>query len=168
MKPLNDLPPSRSFPDTALSKRIQLIERHIAKSDQPRPGRIRRWGSRPLALVGVAVAACAAATAAAIYTAWAPATLSNEVRCYAVASLEHGDSFPGTTTTQAENATTGEISSGISAVEQCASLWRQGFVVEGASSVPNLVACVLPEGAAAVFPGEDDTCRRLGLPRLSG
>jgi hypothetical protein len=166
MKPLGDLPPRRVFPDTALSSRIQIIERHIARSERPRPGRRR---SRQLAVVGFAVALCATATAAAVYTAWAPATLPNEVRCYAVASLEFGDNFPGTTTIQSENATTGEIDLVLSAVEQCASLWRQGFVVEGVGTqpVPNLVACVLPEGAAAVFPGEDDTCRQLGLPRLS-
>ena len=34
--------------------------------------------------------------------------------------------------------------------------------------VPPLVACVMPDGTAAVFPGTRATCATLGLPNASG
>jgi hypothetical protein len=33
--------------------------------------------------------------------------------------------------------------------------------------IPPLVACTLDNGVAAVFPGDEQTCARLGLPRLA-
>ncbi len=33
--------------------------------------------------------------------------------------------------------------------------------------VPDLVACVLKNGAVGVFPGDDQTCFELGLPQLA-
>jgi hypothetical protein len=33
--------------------------------------------------------------------------------------------------------------------------------------VPPLIACVLADGRAAVFPGDQETCAQLGLPLAS-
>jgi hypothetical protein len=61
------------------------------------------------------------------------------------------------------------------ALGTCQMLWRDGFLAAGAPrairvigpitvhAVPSLVVCTMPNGTAAVFPGDDATCRTLGL-----
>jgi hypothetical protein len=102
-----------------------------------------------------------------------PVTDRSQARCYTVATYTSGKSFPG--------SSIGEASSGSErgrvedALEVCAAMWRAGILQPGAPRaivhpgkpqypVPALVGCVLPGGAAAVFPGPPDTCQRLGLP----
>jgi hypothetical protein len=58
----------------------------------------------------------------------------------------------------------------------CAALYRQGFLRVGGQGidsradgradhmVPRLVVCTMPDGTAAVFPGGEATCDKLGLP----
>jgi hypothetical protein len=67
------------------------------------------------------------------------------------------------------------------AISVCAALWRQGILhpgpqgardratagPAGSSQVPPLVACVLPGGTAAVFPGPPSTCATLSLPNAA-
>jgi len=62
------------------------------------------------------------------------------------------------------------------ALGTCQMLWRDGFLTAGAPraihvtgpitvhAVPSLVVCTMTNGTAGVFPGDDTTCRTLGLP----
>ncbi|MBK5224486.1 MAG: hypothetical protein JJE52_16745 [Acidimicrobiia bacterium] len=58
-------------------------------------------------------------------------------------------------------------------IEGCEQLWNEGQFVElgGPSGVPPLAACIGPNGAVEVFPGEPTVCEELGLavadPELS-
>jgi hypothetical protein len=93
-------------------------------------------------------------------------------RCYSEASYSPGDKFPGTTIGQPNSATgSGQVDS---AIEVCAALWRAGILQPGvptavprpdkaAYPVPQLVACVLPDGRAAVFPGAPGLCLQMNL-----
>jgi hypothetical protein len=117
--------------------------------------------------------------AAAAYVAFKPPTVpvADQTRCYTKASLAGGDKdFFGTTVAQAWSAD--GTRDARSAVEVCSALWRQGLLQLGSKRVggpdtgtdhpiPPLVACTLDNGIAAVFPGDQQTCARLGLPRLA-
>jgi hypothetical protein len=117
---------------------------------------------------------------AAAYVAFKPATVpvADQTRCYTKASLAGGDTnFFGTTVAQARSADGTRAAA--SAVEACSALWRQGLLRLGSKQVggpdtsgtthptPPLAACTLDNGVAAVFPGDEQTCARLGLPRLA-
>jgi hypothetical protein len=113
-------------------------------------------------------------TAVAIaYVQSQPVTVKTTARCYTVDSLAAGTNFFGTTIANAGRpGTTAQVNDALSV---CAALWRQGCLKHGARTalrpgpnehrpVPTLVACTLPNGTAAVFPGRRGTCARLGLP----
>lgn len=148
----------------------QQLEAIVA--GQPGP----RRGHKTAVIGGAAiVAALGTAAGAFIYVQQSqPITNKTEARCYTVASLEGGDQFHGTTVAAAGRP--GSKAQVDSAVSVCAALWRQGFLLPGAAQiasphntavrhrVPSLVACVMPDGTAAVFPGDGRTCAKLGLP----
>jgi len=106
-----------------------------------------------------------------------PITNKTEARCYTTASLAGGNNFRGTTI--AEAAPPGSKGQVDNALSVCAALWRQGILAPGTGPranstntsanhhVPPLVACTMPDGTAAVFPGDGRTCARLGLPRTA-
>jgi hypothetical protein len=109
-----------------------------------------------------------------------PVTDKSEARCYTVASLSAGpESYA--TIAQATMAGSSRPAQVGNAVSVCAALWRQGFLhpgpqgargratpgPAGTGQVPPLVACVLPGGTAAVFPGTRATCVTLGLPNAA-
>lgn len=177
MSKLANLPPERTMPEARMLTR----ERHIVDFATARAGRQRatRRTARYVALIAGASTLLIGSTAAA-YVAFRPATvpIADEVRCYSKASLEGGDQdFYGTTVTHAK-APDGTRNAG-TAVESCSALWRQALMrlddkqVGGPDTgrfdhpVPPLVACTLDNGIAAVFPGDTQTCARLGLPRLA-
>jgi hypothetical protein len=156
-------------------------ERHIVDFATEPTGRQRvaRRTARYVAIITGASALLIGSTAAA-YVAFRPATVPivDQVRCYSKASLEGGDTdFYGTTVTHAA-APDGTRNAG-TAIEACSPLWRQALMrindkqVGGPDTgrfdhpVPPLVACTLDNGVAAVFPGDERTCARLGLPRLA-
>jgi len=67
----------------------------------------------------------------------------------------------------------------VNALATCEVDWREGFLGLGKRplrsqlppdqrTVPPLVACVLNDGVAAVFPGTNATCSRLGLSNEGG
>jgi hypothetical protein len=102
--------------------------------------------------------------------------VAEQTRCYSIASLDvpKGNDFYGSGVSVG-----GPGASDMKAIEACTPSWELGILTEGSTvvqrprpgvkrPVPHLVACVLPEeGVAAVFPGPDDTCQKLGLPRLA-
>lgn len=125
------------------------------------------------AVLGLAIMGAGTATAVVILQP-APVTDHHTARCYQEVSTNFGDDFPGITVAEAvanDNATDGEVRAPI---QVCAATWEAGaFPVRdyraypppsSPSPVPELIGCVLPDGTAAVFPGNAATCDRLGLP----
>ncbi len=99
-------------------------------------------------------------------------TYLGEARCYSVASLKGGDNFYGLTVTASGRP--GSAAVVTNALQTCTVDWQQGFLALGQRPLrvqlppdkrvhPHLVACVLPTGIAAVFPGNVHTCQQLGL-----
>jgi hypothetical protein len=129
---------------------------------------------RPLLLAGGAavVAIATSAGAYAFVSHSATVTDKSEARCYTEASLTGGNDF----TTVAELAPGRGRAQVDDAISVCSDLWRQGFLALGAThiaqrpdtsvnhQVPQLTACVLSDGTAAVFPGPPSTCEALSLP----
>jgi hypothetical protein len=129
---------------------------------------------RPLLIAGVAgaVAIGTSAGAYAYVASSAPVTDKSQARCYTVASLTGGDY---TTIAALSPAGTGKSTQIDDALSVCAAFWRQGILRPGAREpfppnqadpypVPQLVACVMPDGTAAIFPGKPGTCTALSLP----
>lgn len=99
----------------------------------------------------------------------APVTDHTQARCYTTtAAGVNGDDFPGTTVAVADGSSVSD------ALTACADLWRQGVLRAGGSNaqapdpdgtfpVPQLTACVLDNGQAAIVPGTAGTCHSLGL-----
>ena len=133
---------------------------------------------RRLAVVGasVGVAVLVAAGSAAAYVSRAPATDPTYARCYLSASL--AKDAVGTDVSMAFAPGEPEIPNAPAhALEMCATWWNLQLTgvahYDGATDgnntppVPDLVACVLKNGAVGVFPGDDQTCFELGLPALA-
>lgn len=103
-----------------------------------------------------------------------PVTNHRTARCYAKLSTDFGSNFPGTTVggplTPAKPGGSSRLLPVTAPIDECAQLWKFGVINGRANQpgnhtfpVPHLVGCVLPDGTAAVFPGPDGTCQRLGL-----
>jgi hypothetical protein len=175
-----DRPGDLAIPPDRLAARQKLLEDYIAgAATAPRSSWVPQTRVVRFAVAGAAFSLLFGGTALAYIAFKSPSVPVTEVtRCYTVASLQ-GDAnspFFGTETgrAQKEDGTRDPAT----AVQQCATLWRNGMLTAGAHTVgspdgaghehpvPLLQACVLKEGIAAVFPGEDGTCEMLGLPRL--
>jgi hypothetical protein len=171
-----ELPAERAIPDSRATARRRLLERNATLSAERRQGTQFR---RRFAVTVVGVPVLILSGAAMAYVSLKPASVpvQQQTRCYTQASLAGGNDFYGTTVGQA-TPSLGQTRNQ-AAVDICASLWQQGFLhlgskqisapTDGPSNseeVPDLVACTLDNGVAAVFPGDNGTCVRLGLPRL--
>jgi hypothetical protein len=136
-----------------------------------------RWWRKRRNVTGGLVVALIVATGggtAAAYTYLHPRAVTDKgsARCYSEAVYVPGAKFAGTTIASGVGGgSTGTVEN---ALDTCASVWQVGGLRAGAPrgtppiagatfSVPALVGCTLPDGAAAVFPGPSDTCDRLGL-----
>lgn len=174
--------PTGTLPGARATATRQLLEREVSRSHRSR---------RPLFIAAGAVVLAAGASAAGFaYTAHsAPVTDKYTGRCYTVASLSDGSgSYMGFS----EANRPGEPSAKLDVngdLTTCAGNWRWGFLrpgphgAEGTGKtypnstminlagndpygnhpVPPLVACVLSDGTAAVFPGNHGTCAALHL-----
>lgn len=139
----------------------------VSKRERPR---------RPFVAAGVILIAAGAISAAAYaYTPHsASVTDRGEARCYSEVSLNDGNDY--TTVAQASTGKSTRPAAIDNAISTCSALWSQGFLTAGAKGinrqpdtsashhVPQLTACVLPNGIAAVFPGPSSTCQSLSLP----
>jgi hypothetical protein len=166
---LGRVPAARSLPPGPREALRTLLEEVVSTT----PRRRRWWFSRSMVLVVTGTAVLGGAAAAGALVAARPATDKKVVRCYSVAVLEGGN-FAGVTVARGGDPGAIPIED---ALATCAELWRQGVVVAGVASaqdpgigvdapVPELAACTLESGVAAVFPGDAGTCGRLGLPDL--
>ncbi|MBM9466640.1 hypothetical protein [Nakamurella leprariae] len=138
------------------------------------PAARRRRGRVIGGLAIGAVLAVGGGTAVAI-GAFSTATDTATGYCYASADLDES------VTNRMEFAAAGtpdrpEDASAV-ALDVCAAYWRSGVFAGGrgdpdraptggSAPVPSLVACVLPDGKAGVFPGDATTCHGLGLSTL--
>ncbi|WP_433383277.1 hypothetical protein ACQPZX_20905 [Actinoplanes sp. CA-142083] len=172
---LAKLPPERKIPAAHAQLRREVLERHVTESLAPRSRRV----TYRLVVVAAGASVLMFGGAAAAYVALRPATVpvADQTRCYTRASLKGGDhDFYGTTVGQAVPAAGQRKAE--AAVDACAALWRQGLLTLDSKEVgmpaekrddfpvPALIACTLDNGIAAVMPGDEQTCARLGLPRL--
>ena len=166
-------PPARMLPEHRRAAMRHQLMAVVAGS---------RHRRRPLLIAAsaVLVAAGTSAGAYAYVQHSQPVTDKNDARCYTVASLSAGpESY--TTIAQATMAGSPRPAQVNNAISVCATLWRQGILhpgpqgargratagPAGSSQVPPLVACVLPGGTAAVFPGPPSTCATLSLPNAA-
>lgn len=121
---------------------------------------------------GVAVAA---------YVVSQPATVREQVHCYTEADVNGYRSDGAGATAEGKPADVAD-----EAVALCRQLWEFGVLTEGPAAAqapppeqdpkagqpaikrvaPPLVACVVSDGVAGVFPGDAATCARLNLPEL--
>ena len=114
----------------------------------PAPRR-RRQGRRPRRLVVAAVVALVGAGSTVVWavTRSERATNPTTIACHQTADLA--------------SSQIAIASDGTDPVTQCAGAWLPEW-----GPPPPLVACASPTGIAAVFPGDETTCNRLGLAPL--
>ena len=160
------LPPSRSLPtNRRYAARRQLEETVGTKKASPRRRRL-------ILLVAIALIVASAVAGIALLRT-APVTDKRTARCYTLAKVGSDKTFSGTTIGVA--GPPGSVAHVDDAIASCSDLWRQGFLVPGASGiqrpkpdtsnpVPPLIACTLVDGRAGIFPGDSNTCATLGLP----
>ena len=154
------------LPDRKRAATRQELELLVARS--ARRNRWRRPGVIAAASAGIVLATSAAVTIAHFQAV----TNTSQARCYSVASTSGDGHF----TTIAAAGQPGSVARVDHALSVCGDLWRQGFLRTGASGisrppagsaaypVPALVVCTMPDGIAAVFPGDALTCAKLGMP----
>lgn len=164
------VPPARDYTGARKAATQHMLTEMIVGARTPAAHRRRTvaW------LTGMAIAGGAVAGAAVATNAFAPAADRSLARCHSTADLGRGDNFAGTSVAAADANGIVTIDH---AVQSCADLWRQGILTEGADQIgepspgggariPPLVGCVDSDGFAAVFPGDDGLCARLGLASL--
>jgi len=117
-------------------------------------------------------------TAAAVFLQPQNPTVRDQARCYSAISKDFSESFAGASITILRANGGGVADAPDQVIEACAAGWRQGTLGQAAVGpgiprptgplpVPALVACVLPDGEAAVFPGGSNTCTDLGLAPMA-
>jgi hypothetical protein len=170
MNPFPSLPPVPPIPPDRRAAMRRQLEAVVADKHG-----LVLWRRHPrLIAAGVIAIALSTAMGGVAYLQNAPVTNKASVRCYTAATYSPGRDFLGATV--AEPAPAGSKGPGQveDALAACTALWRQGFLVEGSkpvvpaqntvAPVPALVVCTLSDGSAAVFPGDQGLCARLGLP----
>jgi hypothetical protein len=142
------------------------LEQIVAGSAKPERGRRVKPAAIVAGTAAIVLATGAAAIAAAVYQ---PVTDKTEGRCFTVADTS------GFATAIAGAGKPGAHGAVRMARQICASLYRQGYLTQGAQRinprprkgvhpVPSLQVCTWQDGTAAVFPGPAGTCMKLGLP----
>lgn len=181
------LPPDDSILESQLRRALDKSASQLHVPSPPAPLRqpnkrtsrlrpLNRWPIVATAAASLVVAGGGYAVAK--YATSTPATDLSTARCYSDLHLGHGNNFDGTTV--AASGRPGTSAAVTSAVDTCRSLWEAGILAPGVARplrsqlpesrrvVPTLVACVMADGRAAVFPGGPSTCRQLGLPSEEG
>lgn len=174
---IDRVPPARALPPARRAALHQLLTEEVARTAEPWWRRSRR-----AATVGVGAAALvlAGGAASAGYVMFRPATELQTVWCYDAPSLDENQRVQaGLANDDSEGEAAGPIDIN-DPVSMCSQLWQDGVLPVGAGSdleaapnegapaeeAPSLTACTLNDGIAAVFPGDENTCTGLNLPRL--
>lgn len=166
---------------TEEEKRQQLHDLRDAIARDAAGTRPRGHRRRRLAIIACGVV-CAAGvgvgTAAAFGAFSAPPTDRSVAYCFTTADLHDPTNHEDVTVAlpPGQKKLT-EHDAAASAIEICADAWKQGRYsatdpkitippkpLPWTYPVPPLVACILPSGQVAVFPGTEATCTTLGLP----
>jgi hypothetical protein len=178
--PLDPAGPSR-VPDQVVAVSAVPASEVFARATSERPAvrtPDRRHRRRWALVAGIALVASGSFAAAKLLDA-TPASNPGLVRCYSVATLtDNPRQFTDTAMAAVDGQPAPDIAARVNdAVSACAGLWQIGLIQNGqivpdaaggnGHAVPPLVACVLPNGVAAVFPGDGQTCRTLGLAPLA-
>jgi len=174
---LNDVPDARKLPAARREADVRMLSALIRSEAAPGA----RRSTRRVAVLSVGtVAVLTVGGAAAARTLLPPssAKVQDLGRCYSTISTNFGDDFPGTSISNAASRDEAAPAVPPNIVDDCAAAWRIGVLKlndphvgaqpSGDYPVPPLVACVLPSGEAAVFPGPATTSGDLGLPALKG
>lgn len=152
--------------------RARLLD--LAREPMPRRRRPRRRIVIVSGIAALAVAGGGVATAIQLTGARHPSN-RHDARCYSEISTDFGSDFPGTTVSAPLTPHNSAGQTGptppLAPIAECTQAWQVGLLWGHAADrtpktypVPHLVGCVLPDGTAAVFPGPDGLCQRLGLP----
>ncbi len=173
MSDLLYVPPQRAMPPELRRLHADLLESVIRR---PPP-----WRSKfsLLALAGTLVVGTGVATAV---VRRGEVTDTSVARCYSQAIRDDGKDFPGGSVVMVDpfDPKRPENRPGPSgaaeAIGLCSAWWRDGldkrvpgqpFVLPTEPQpVPALVVCVLPNGQAAVYPGDSQTCAQLELDEV--
>lgn len=119
-------------------------------------------------------------TTGALSAATSEVTESAYVACFARAEKGLDGSSPGTTIAQATTGKGRDISGPDPIADPlgtCRSMWEQGVLTPDTQSgtvgtatsfVPELHVCVMPDGTAAVLPGDAGVCGTLGFAEVVG
>ena len=140
----------------------------------PAPGRRRWWrrGGITLLAGGLVLAGAGAATA---FLTRAQPDDPEIVRCFSVAAPPFTSGAPGSYDASYGPGDGTLDQSAALAIELCGYGWAEGrlpwpetkdpgYTNPAPSPVPELQACILPDGIVGVFPGDTRTCTQLGLP----
>ncbi|HEY8787558.1 MAG TPA: hypothetical protein VIM10_00275 [Actinopolymorphaceae bacterium] len=168
----DDLPPPRPFPDASRDAVKTMLINEVRASR-------RRRRQRPL-VAGLATALVGTAIAAGSYVAFRQPTELRYAQCYSsvTADTDYRTTLAIGKAHRADDETPSPVEV-TDAIGSCGNLWSQGILrkdvpmsaeptpAPGSAPVPPLVACTLPDGTVGVYPGDESTCRTLGLPSTS-
>jgi len=166
--------PGRSMPPAARARSLQLVT-VIHHGERRRRRQRRSFGVA--AVLATTVAATTGGVAVADHLLKpAPVTNKGMAHCSAVAKLSSGNTYAGPEIAFAPANGNGPVPIQ-NAIAACSLPWRDGILRAGSTRqhtpdgkthpVPHLVGCTLMDGSAAVFPGNAETCQRLGLPPIA-
>lgn len=143
--------------------RLQL--EHVV--EQSATSRRRR---RPPLVIAVAIVIVVLSTGAAGFVAYHAITDTTQARCFTVANAGASSDYYTTIAEASKPATKADVRR---ALQICAGLFRAGELRKGhpvghagfkqVRHAPQLVPCVWHDGTAAIFPGRQGTCKKLGL-----
>lgn len=172
---LSDVPEVRPIRETRRAADQAMLRALVVSEHRNTPHRSRRVATVSV-IAGLGVVVVGGVAAAGVLLAAKPATDRTTGRCYSTISSDFGDDFPGSSMANAARPGGATPELPPVALEDCAAAWRAGAMAAPGSNpspnaageypVPPLVACVLPSGQAAVFPGPPTTCAALGLAPL--
>lgn len=162
----------------ARSAAIEALVTNVAQSGTPENEHFQNAKGKRVLLSGVAIALV---TTGAAVVMQMPVTDKSSIACLARAEL-HGNNFPGTTMVLGVPSTAERPDSTVmieDALSLCQAAWAQNVIdpkdpdglahpslhdPSSSHPVPNpLTVCVLPDGRAAVIPGDEKVCGALGL-----
>ncbi|GAA4150007.1 hypothetical protein [Leifsonia shinshuensis] len=151
---------------------VSVAEKNTSANRRMRNAR-RAWILIPAAATAVALTA-----GALVFAQYANVTDRSSVACFARPELNPFGGFPGTPAAVADENGNGPASID-DARALCADLWAQNILDAGTPSgtaskdaydrsfshpvPPHLAVCMMGDGTAAVVPGDDTVCAKLGL-----